>query len=244
MKKVFLSLAALAFVATGSLTVTSCGGDDSTPTPTPPPPVELTENFVKYDGEQHELDGAEYTIDAVGQNVAIYSAETGNDKFAYYSTYFWSGNIENATSIADLNAYGMIGYYVQLENVQLDAEGNVVDFDLPLPNEADLEIDSAGAAFNGATITGITGATMAVNTFVVTQGSGSSDFNGTMSFASPLAFDYNGSVGFFLNDVSAEKPAAKGILKFKQEIDGKFKQNNNLKLERTVSSVKVSEVIK
>lgn len=35
MKKVFLSLAALAFVATGSLTVTSCGGDDSTPVQPP-----------------------------------------------------------------------------------------------------------------------------------------------------------------------------------------------------------------
>lgn len=39
MKKVFLSLATIAFVAVGSLTVTSCGGDDSV-TPTPPPVVE------------------------------------------------------------------------------------------------------------------------------------------------------------------------------------------------------------
>lgn len=36
MKKVFLSLATIAFVAAGSLTVTSCGGDDSTPPVVPP----------------------------------------------------------------------------------------------------------------------------------------------------------------------------------------------------------------
>ena len=33
MKKVFLSLATIAFVATGSLTMTSCGSDDSTTNP-------------------------------------------------------------------------------------------------------------------------------------------------------------------------------------------------------------------
>jgi|GEM_PF-5222636 len=236
MKKVFLSLATIAFVAVGSLTVTSCGGDDSTTTP--PPPTELTENFVKYDGGQYKLDGAEYALDVVGENVAIYSAQEGNDKFAYYTTYFWSGDIENATSVSDLNAYGMVGYYVQLEDVELDAEGAVVNFTLPFPNEADLEIDSAGGAV-GDFIEGATGAAIKVNTFTATQGAGTSNFDGSITFASPFTFDYNGAISYVGNDVSA----AKGVSKFTKEIDNKFTKNNK-NLKRTVSSVKVSNLVK
>lgn len=240
MKKVFLSLATIAFVAAGSLTVTSCGGDDSTPT-TPPPPTELTENFVKYDGEQHQMDGGEYTIDVVGENIAVYSAEEGDAKYAYYTTYFWSGDIENATSIADLNAYGLVGYYVQLQNVQLDSEGEVIDFDLPLPNEAEeLMIDSAGAAFNGTVISGLTDVAFNVNTFTATQGAGTSDFNGTLTFAMPLTFDYNGAITFSGSDVSA----AKGVASFKQELKGQIKRAENSNLVKSVSKVKVTEFVK
>jgi len=245
MKKVFLSMAAIAFVATGSLTMTSCGSDDSTPNPGPEPDPELTENYVKYDGGQYELDGSEYTIDTVDEegNIAIYSAETGDDKYVRYATYFWSGDIESATSVADLNAYGMVSYYVQLENVQFDEEGNVVDFDLPFPNEADLEIANAGAAFDGETISGATAAALNVNTFVVEAGSGTSDFDGSISFDSDLTFDYNGVIGFFTNNVSAGK-SAKGISKFKQEIDTTIGQSNSLKLEKSKSTVTVSDIIK
>lgn len=53
MKKVFLSLATIAFVAAGSLTVTSCGDDEGTPTP--PVVEELTENFIQVNTDQEEL---------------------------------------------------------------------------------------------------------------------------------------------------------------------------------------------
>src|SRR5690606_39403776 len=76
MKKVFLSLATIAFVAAGSLTVTSCGSDDSSPViPTPPgpgnddntpiddtTPGELGENQIRIDGEVYEAQGGYFTV--------------------------------------------------------------------------------------------------------------------------------------------------------------------------------------
>jgi|SRR5690554_3700160 len=54
MKKMFLSLATIAFVATGALTATSCGSDDSTPNPDPVPEP-LTENFIEIGSEKFPL---------------------------------------------------------------------------------------------------------------------------------------------------------------------------------------------
>ncbi len=72
MKKVFLSLATIAFVAAGSLTVTSCGGDDSvTPTPPPPPPG-LTENFVQIQDTKSELN---FTWLGYESNAAVEGAD-------------------------------------------------------------------------------------------------------------------------------------------------------------------------
>jgi|SRR5690606_2734934 len=79
MKKVFLSLATIAFVAAGSLTVTSCGSDDSTPNPGPGgddnPPVGNAAGKLTYNGEDFDLDIAVSQIYArpndQGQNVAI-----------------------------------------------------------------------------------------------------------------------------------------------------------------------------
>ena len=72
MKKVFLSLATIAFVAVGSLTVTSCGGDDSTPGPTPVPPVETAGKFT--------WAGTDYAMDMTTTGVVI-NAE--NQMIAY-----------------------------------------------------------------------------------------------------------------------------------------------------------------
>lgn len=238
MKKVFLSLATIAFVAAGSLTVTSCGGDDSV-APGPVPEPELTENFVKYDGEQHKLDGAEYTIDTEGENVAIYSNEAGNMHYASYTTYFWSGDIESAQSLADLAAFGQISYYVQLLDVEYNAEGEVIAFDLPLPNEAEeLQAYRGGASFEGINVTGITDAAINVNTFSVTQGAGTSDFDGSLTFASALTFDYSGNVTYLANDI------AKGKAFSKLTVEGSELETSaaTMKLNRNISTVKISEV--
>lgn len=58
MKKVFLSLAAITLVATGSLTMTSCGSDDSTPVNPTPAGIKLaltTDPSEIYAGEPFEL---------------------------------------------------------------------------------------------------------------------------------------------------------------------------------------------
>lgn len=64
MKKVFLSLATIAFVAVGSLTVTSCGGDDSAPvTPPVTPPVETAGKFT--------WAGTDYPMDTTTTGVVV-----------------------------------------------------------------------------------------------------------------------------------------------------------------------------
>ncbi len=71
MKKVFLSLATIAFVAVGSLTMTSCGSDDSTTNPGGENPGGENpggenpggiKNFVKVNGETLELDSNTFLI--------------------------------------------------------------------------------------------------------------------------------------------------------------------------------------
>ncbi len=90
MKKVFLSLAALAFVATGSLTMTSCGGDDdSTPTVpgnpgnpgepgNPGTPITANNSFV-YNGVNYEVESAYYVINSLNPDDADATPE--------YATY-------------------------------------------------------------------------------------------------------------------------------------------------------------
>lgn len=72
MKKVFLSLATIAFVAAGSLTVTSCGGDDSTtPNPGPtPPPVETAGKF-SWAGKDYPMDTTTTGVVINAQNQMI-----------------------------------------------------------------------------------------------------------------------------------------------------------------------------
>lgn len=88
MKKVFLSLATLAFVATGSLTMTSCGSDDSTKEEPTKKVIKLTVETAADDiieKERFELsikaadgtpiEGAELQID--GENLGIKSDADG-----------------------------------------------------------------------------------------------------------------------------------------------------------------------
>ena len=117
MKKVFLSLAALTFVATGSLTVTSCGGDDST---TPPGPVvekslKLTVETAAADivaGEAFQLsvknadgtpvEGAELLVD--GEAIDIQSNAEGiislqGPEGEYLFTVEYDGIVSNEVTV-------------------------------------------------------------------------------------------------------------------------------------------------
>lgn len=67
MKKVFLSLATIAFVAVGSLTMTSCGDDESAPGPGPGPgPTPLTENFIQVNNDQTGITNTIYAVHVNG----------------------------------------------------------------------------------------------------------------------------------------------------------------------------------
>jgi len=107
MKKVFLSLATIAFVAAGSLTVISCGGDDSNPTPGPgpEPEPELTENFIQVNSDQEAIDYTIYAVHVLGEGdnapIREYALEDGR-KVAIFE--FISHNGTSAGAIASSTA--------------------------------------------------------------------------------------------------------------------------------------------
>lgn len=203
MKKVFLSLATIAFVAAGSLTVTSCGSDDSTPNPEPGPGPEPTSNYVEWDGSKSSVDGSMFEIQGTGtgQNFqpSLYTLTNQEGHYLRYYTTYWQGDIENATEIADLAVYGMISYYAQVKDVELNDQGQVVDYTFVNPNEAEV-IRPAGASlyFDGTSVGQATAAGITVNTFVMSAGEGTASFEGqsTHGTAGTAKVTYNGASSF------------------------------------------------
>ncbi len=107
MKKVFLSLAALAMVAVGTV---SCGSDDSsTPTPTPvddTPGTGLTENFIQVNDDQAEISQSIYAVltDGAGNDapVKVYTDDDGN---TFAGFYFISHDGSSPTQFGDNRNY-------------------------------------------------------------------------------------------------------------------------------------------
>src|SRR5690554_604783 len=241
MKKMFLSLATIAFVATGTLTVTSCGSDDSTPNPDPVPDPELTENFVKFEGEQFEVWGAEYSVDVEGDYDYIYTDVEGLPEgyYIYYSTYLYSEDIQGATSLADVEIYGVIGYFVQLQDVELDDDGDIVDYTFVLPHEATtLYYDRAGIVNYGNQLgSSISNLSLNINTFMLGQSSLTTDFDGFVTYnTGNVTFDYNEDAGFFGEDVSGAKSTAISI---KSEMTDLLNKDNGASLKDNATVLKV-----
>jgi len=231
MKKVFLSLATIAFVAAGSLTVTSCGGDDSTPPVVTP---ELTENFVKFEGKQISLGASEYTQDTNGDADYVYSFEDTEGYFVYYTTYFFTADIENATALEDVEIFGQIGYFVQLTDVELNDAGQIIDYVKPLPNQAsELIYDMAGVVNYGEQIgTSISALNLNVNSLVISESSVTTDFDGTITYdTGDVKFDYTGDSGFFANPISD----AKGINSLKMKMNNIVKGSDFKSLKENAS---------
>ena len=128
MKKVFLSLATVAFVAAGTLTMTSCGSDDSTttaPTPggeddTPGDGDELTDNYISVDGEQTAAVETRWYVRTNGNTgdspIIEYTIKQGDtDKYAVYDlvTYGEDGAVFNVTYgvLVDASKTGEERYY-------------------------------------------------------------------------------------------------------------------------------------
>lgn len=105
MKKVFLSLATIAFVAVGSLTMTSCGDDDSAPGPGPGP-TPITENFIQVNNDQTEITNTIYAVhvDGAGQDAPI-KEYTLTDGTVVAAFEFISHNGGAATPIGSDNTW-------------------------------------------------------------------------------------------------------------------------------------------
>ena len=251
MKKIFLSFAALALVAVGTV---SCGGDDSSPvkpttdnpgnTDTPNPgtdtPGTTTYGTVVYGGETLktekslvEIDGYEGVDDAgeVFQAPSIYTLQGREGHYVMYYTETWSGNYDGG--LAEMPVYTYHGYYVQIP-VELNDQGQIVNYTLVLPHEADeLLIAGAGLAIDGTAVSGATAAGIDFNTFDVTAGAGTTSFNGQINFPTGNAvIAYNGPTTFSLYIAPQEKGG--------QSLKSKMKLNNQF----VATPVALNKIIK
>ena len=129
MKKVFLSLATIAFVAAGSLTMTSCGGDDSTPGPTPDPvdPV-LTENFIQVNDQQSELKNSIYAVHTTSNEdnapIKVYKDTETGETFAGF--YFISHDGASATTFGGNRSY--LIYFTPYDTTKPEGEALILPF--------------------------------------------------------------------------------------------------------------------
>lgn len=225
MKKVFLSLAAIAFVAAGSLTVTSCGSDDSTPGVTPP--AELTENFVKFNNDQYELFEADYMLEVNGEYDQIYKGGDGEGEIkglpdGYYmswTTAFYSADIQSAQTLADIEIFGQIGYYIKLRDVVLDDEGFLVDYKALLPHQAEegeLFISGIVMANYGQSLgKSVSKMNFRVNSFDVgSELEVTSDFDASFTFDTGVAtVDFGGKGGLIFANVGEPESESTSSLK-------------------------------
>lgn len=183
MKRIFLSLAAIAFVAAGSMSVTSCGSDDST---TPPvvnddntpgaddntpgtddntPPAAQGINTIAIDGDEV----ADVTHSELVVEYRVYNANTADefeapsiyiiDDVAYnrYSQYALNFIDNNGTQ--ELGDYSLIGYLVENSSIQFSSNGQggytISDFgSLLSPTAIDnTELRSVGGRIGGSSLT-------------------------------------------------------------------------------------------
>lgn len=140
MKKVFLSLAALAFVATGSLTMTSCGSDDSSPVNNgggdngggnngggnngggdngggdDSTPIE-TSGFYTFDGDTFEVDNARFLLHSTnGQSPTVVNFAAEGEEMDVRSV--WTGIIYNTDDIATAPHYYQFSFTVPAQQTE------------------------------------------------------------------------------------------------------------------------------
>ena len=247
MKKMFLSLATIAFVAVGSLTMTSCGSDDSTTNPGGENPGgenpgggdgDLKSNYVEWDAEKYKLEGSLFEIQGKGSGQQFQpSLFTLKDKEGYwlrYYTTYWKGDMEAAEEIADLAVYGMVSFYVEAMDVELNDQGQVVNYKMTLPNEAEVVLPASGRIYMaGEDMGAATQAGITINTFVMTAGKGTASFDGQSvhGSAGTAKFTYDGESGF-----ASYVPSSKG--KSLSNLDIKQSLNDD-NLAKEVKSLKV-----
>ncbi len=137
MKKVFLSLAALAFVATGAFSVASCGDDNGTQPVTPPTPASAG-SFV-LNNKTYTLDNTVVLVDAVkddaGNNTIVsYPVDIDGDGTQEIGTV-WSFISYNGDDASTSENYTQYRVFVPVNGDQL-----------VLPNEAETVYYAGGLA--------------------------------------------------------------------------------------------------
>lgn len=176
MKKVFLSLAALAFVATGTVSCSSDDGgstggnddvvNDDTPGGDDTPGEEQTPNTVDFNGEEFPLNGSYFElatrnydlVDEAGQPTGetmeapiIYNYPDGGYANVYYVNL---GHIEGE----EQNVYFYAAYLVQNPTIVIQ-NGSIADFgDLVLPHQAEnIAFATAYGTINGTVVQSVEG---------------------------------------------------------------------------------------
>src|SRR5690606_25224120 len=140
MKKMFLSLATIAFVATGALTVTSCGSDDSAaPNPGPGPGEEdINEGIVnplgsfKHEGNEYKVENSGFFLH--GANNAPVVINFGTEAEPEYRS-LWVGLIFSGETNQGARNYMEYGFTLPTEETTND-QGETV-YMLIFPNETE-----------------------------------------------------------------------------------------------------------
>lgn len=211
MKKVFLSLATIAFVAAGSLTVTSCGGDDSTPNPGPGPGEEDINEGVtnpqgsfKNDGKEYKVENSGYFLH--GANNAPSVINFGTDAEPDVRS-LWVGVIFSGESNQDARNYMEYIFTLPTEETTNDKGEKV--YQLLFPNETeDVQPFSAYAEHKGEalSLTGIDSGGVTFNTFVYTDSDATSNNSSVWGAGNTelLSHSYSGSfLGISIVDLSS-----------------------------------------
>src|SRR5690606_38794893 len=187
MKKVFLSLAALAFVATGAVSCSSDDGGNGGENPgqnddTPggnddTPGEEQTPNTVDFNGEEFPLNGSYFElatknydlVDEAGQPTGetmeapiVYNYPDGGYANVYYVNL---GHIEGE----EQNVYFYAAYLVQNPTIVIE-NGSIADFgDLVLPHQAEnIAFATAYGTVNGTVVQSAEGTgDLMINTLVL-----------------------------------------------------------------------------
>lgn len=204
MKKVFLSLATIAFVAVGSLTMTSCGDDESTPGPGPGPGTEHAGKLT--------VDGSDYGLDTTDTFVYSVKGDDGKNYVALYNYVVQPGDTITATRWAIQSYSGedsqttedlhLIDFYIEQDP---DAEG------LTFPNQAEtFYIQGLGVVAGGNEVA-IEGGNVALDFNVFDPTNGLIDYSSTLTGSKSVKAVFNGEMGLY-NYIPSSGKGTKNVL--------------------------------
>ena len=225
MKKMFLSLATIAFVATGALTVTSCGSDDST-TPVVPGddnpgddnpgddnPGE-TAGVLTYNGSEFDLDNARSQIyghkNQAGNNVVTAFNLPINQGQDTIRATRWNIIAHNGEDPNTSENYYQLSFFIELDGNTIVTPNAAETFYLAGGGQGVLLY--AGDANNPVDLGQISALGMQFNNFVDGQDGGTIDYVTSITAANgTIESDYNGDLeGTFFFIPSSPKGITEG----------------------------------